>query len=70
MKATQRTALSTGGATGIGYATARRLARDGSAVLSIGPDVRQGQAAEAELRAEGAIGLSSFSGYAARRDQG
>jgi NAD(P)-dependent dehydrogenase (short-subunit alcohol dehydrogenase family) len=49
----QRAALITGGATGIGYATARRLARDGCAVVIMGPHVREGQAAAAQLQAEG-----------------
>lgn len=53
MKAKQRTALITGGATGIGYATARRLAQDGAAVVIMGPNERDGRAAEARLRAEG-----------------
>jgi NAD(P)-dependent dehydrogenase (short-subunit alcohol dehydrogenase family) len=52
MKAKQRAALITGGATGIGYATARRLAQDGAAVVMMGPDEQAGRAAEARLRAD------------------
>jgi NAD(P)-dependent dehydrogenase (short-subunit alcohol dehydrogenase family) len=51
MKAKQRAALITGGATGIGYATTRRLAQNGIAVVMMGPDEKAGQAAEAQLRA-------------------
>lgn len=53
MNGIQRTALITGGATGIGYATARRLAQDGVAVVIMGPNVDEGQAAQGQLRADG-----------------
>jgi len=46
-----RTALVTGGTSGIGLAAARRLAAEGTAVLIVGRDRRRLEAALAELRA-------------------
>ena len=50
---TQRTALITGGATGIGLAIARRLAVGGAAVVLLGPDAAVGRSAEHELADQG-----------------
>lgn len=46
-----RTALVTGGSSGIGLAAARRLAREGAAILILGRDPRRIEGALAELRA-------------------
>ncbi|HUY97111.1 MAG TPA: SDR family oxidoreductase [Verrucomicrobiae bacterium] len=48
-----RAALVTGGTSGIGLATARRLGREGYGVIVTGRDERRGRAAEARLRSEG-----------------
>lgn len=53
----QRTALITGGATGIGLAIARRLAGGGAAVVLLGPDSGAGRSAERELEGQGARAL-------------
>ncbi len=46
-------ALVTGGTSGIGLATARRLGRDGYGIVVTGRDPGRGRAAEAQLRDEG-----------------
>jgi NAD(P)-dependent dehydrogenase (short-subunit alcohol dehydrogenase family) len=48
-----RAALITGGTSGIGLATARRLGRDGFALVVTGRDRARGEQAVAELKAEG-----------------
>ncbi|HUY96162.1 MAG TPA: SDR family oxidoreductase [Verrucomicrobiae bacterium] len=50
---TPRVALVTGGTSGIGLATARRLGGDGFAVAITGRDLERGQGAERELRRVG-----------------
>lgn len=53
MTADGRVALVTGGASGIGFATARRLAQDGDRVLIVDRRPDAGRDAEARLRSEG-----------------
>jgi NAD(P)-dependent dehydrogenase (short-subunit alcohol dehydrogenase family) len=48
-----KTVLVTGGATGIGYATARRFAQEGASVVITGRREQVGSEAEQRLRAEG-----------------
>jgi len=52
-----KTALVTGGATGIGFATARRFAQEGAAVVMVGRRESVGKEAERILRDEGAEAL-------------
>ena len=47
-------AIVTGGATGIGYGIARRLAGDGARILIVDRDASMGEQAKSELRARGA----------------
>jgi NAD(P)-dependent dehydrogenase (short-subunit alcohol dehydrogenase family) len=54
MVLTGKTAVITGGTTGIGFATARRLAAKGSRVVIAGRDAMRGERAVAALRSEGA----------------
>src|SRR5262245_43101167 len=48
-----KTAFVTGGATGVGYATARRLAKEGARVVITGRRKDVGEAAAAELNGQG-----------------
>lgn len=48
-----KTVLVTGGATGLGFATARRFAQEGASVVIVGPVPHVGLEAEQQLRSEG-----------------
>jgi NAD(P)-dependent dehydrogenase (short-subunit alcohol dehydrogenase family) len=57
MRFQNRVAIVTGGSSGIGYATAKRLANEGAKVVICGRDVEKAEASAAKLRGEGAVVL-------------
>lgn len=66
MRLESRNAVVTGGASGMGLATARRLAGDGAAICVLDLDAEAGAAAAASLRADGARATSVVADIAQR----